>query len=95
MYQEAFAFELERQRIPFKREAEFPVCYKGDQLNSVYRADFICFDSIVVELKALQRLSEAEQSQIINYLKVTNLEVGLLLNFGKASLEFRRFARSK
>jgi hypothetical protein len=64
-------------------------------LHSKYCADFICFNSIVVELKALARTSGTEEAQVINYLKATGNEVGLLINFGARSLEHRRFVLSK
>jgi GxxExxY protein len=95
VYQEALALELISRRIPFLREVRLPIRYKGQVLVTAYCADFICFDSIVVELKALARMSGTEEAQVINYLKATGYEVGLLLNFGTRSLEHRRFVFSK
>jgi GxxExxY protein len=95
VYQEALAIEFAKQGIPFQREVKLPIHYKGQCLATAYCADFICFDSVVVELKALARLSGTEEAQIINYLKATKYEVGLLLNFGARSLEHRRFVLSK
>jgi GxxExxY protein len=94
VYQEALALELANCSIPFRQELKFPISYKGYTLESFYRPDFICFDSMIVELKALGRLSSIEEAQVINYLKVTGYHVGLLLNFGSRSLEQRRFVLS-
>ena len=94
VYQEAFAIELENRAIPFSRELKFPISYKGRSLDTYYRPDFICFESVIVELKALGRLSSIEESQLINYLKVTGYHTGLLLNFGSRSLQQRRFVLS-
>jgi len=88
--QKALAVEFDKRKIPYRRETTFPVFYKEVELNVPYRPDFICFDNVVVELKALARISGIEQSQVINYLKVTRYEIGLLLNFGARSLEYRR-----
>ncbi|MBN2288999.1 MAG: GxxExxY protein [Candidatus Glassbacteria bacterium] len=95
VYQEALALEFSERGIPYKREVKFPVHYKGQQLEAVYPADFVCFNSVIVELKALTKLGRAEEARIINYLKVTGKEVGLLLNLGTKSLEYQRFIFSK
>ena len=79
------------RHIPFKKEIDLPVYYKDLILSTGYRADFLCYDSVIVELKAMTQLSGKEESQIINYLKATGLEIGLLLNFGAKSLEYKRF----
>jgi GxxExxY protein len=94
VYQEAFAIELAHRTIQYKREQKIPITYKGFTLETYYRPDFICFEAVVVELKALARLSSMEESQMINYLKVTGYHTGLLLNFGNRSLEKRRFVLS-
>lgn len=91
VYHEALAIEMSRRGIPFQHEAPLPIEYKGQPLKTIYRADFVCYDAIIVEIKALKRLSGTEESQIINYLKATGLKTGLLLNFGAPSLEKKRF----
>ena len=91
VYQEALAIELGLREIPFRREVRLPVSYKGQVLVTRFCADFICFDSSVVELKALAHMGGSEEAQLINYLKATRYRVGLLLNFGARSLEHRRF----
>lgn len=94
VYQEALAIELANRTIPFQREQKFAITYKGCALETYYRPDFICFGAVIVELKALGRLSSIEESQVINYLKVTGYHKGLLLNSGNRSLEKRRFVLS-
>jgi GxxExxY protein len=94
VYQEAFGLELKNCGIPYSRESLFPVTYKGHRLANQYRPDFICFGAVIVELKALSKLSSVEESQLINYLKVTGYNTGLLLNFGTRSLQQRRFVLS-
>ena len=90
IYQEAFTLELISRQIPFTSELRFRITYKESQLHKYYRPDFVCFESVIVELKALARLTRLEESQLINYLKITGYKTGLLLNFGARSLEQRR-----
>ena len=91
VYQEALALEMQTRAIPHRREVELPVFYKGQRLMTQYKADFIAYDDVIVELKALAKLSGMEEAQIINYLKSSGRKVGLLINFGAPSLEYRRF----
>jgi len=95
VYQEALAIEFKARNIVFKRELCLPISYKGSLLSTSYCADFICFDSVIVELKALAHMSGTEEAQVINYLKATGYEVGILLNFGARSLQHRRLVLSK
>ena len=94
VYQEALAIEFDLREIPYRREVELPVSYKKRRLATHYRADFICYDTVIVELKALSKLGGTTQAQVINYLKASGLETGLVLNFGTASLEYKRFIHS-
>jgi len=95
VYGDALAVEFTQRQIPFQREVELPILYKGGRLATLYRADFICFEDVIVELKAVSRTASVEEAQVINYLKATGLAIGLLLNFGPKSLEHRRFVNSK
>ncbi len=92
VYQEALQQEFENRGLPYRREVALDISYKEKKLPLSYRVDFICYDSILVELKALSHLSGTEEAQILNYIKASDFGTGLLLNFGKQSLEYRRFA---
>lgn len=94
VYQEALELESKHVGIPFLREVELPVCYRGAQLNTGYRADFLCYETTVVELKAIDRMTAREESQLLNYLKASGKEKGLLLNFGGCSMEYKRMVRT-
>lgn len=90
VYDEAMAVELADRGIPFQRQTELTVSYKGRSLGCTYKPDFICYQAIIVELKALAALGGLEQAQVINYLKASGMRRGLLLNFGAARLEIKR-----
>ncbi len=94
VYHEALAIELNARRIAFRKQVELPVSYKRMRLQCTYRADFVCFEEVVVELKALRALSGSEEAQIINYLKASGHRTGLLLNFGTVRLEYKRYVHS-
>ena len=93
VYQEALAMEFERKGIPFKQEEKLKIKYKEQTLSKYYEADFICYDKIIVETKAIKELSGIDEAQVINYLKATKLKIGLLINFGSESLEHKRLFR--
>jgi GxxExxY protein len=92
VYQEALQIELREQGIPFEREVDIPIIYRDTQLACAYRADFVCFGDVIVELKALRQIGEVERAQTINYLKATGKRRARLLNFGAPSLQRERFA---
>lgn len=92
VYQEAMQLELGARSIPFEAEKPISVGYKGQRLSTDYFADPVCHGQIIVDLKALSRLSGSEQAQIFNYLKATGLKVGVLISFGsRGKLEWKRF----
>jgi len=95
VYQAALSIELAKRAISYDREVTLPVFYKEVRLDTIYKVDFICFGTVVVELKALARMSGTEEAQVLNYLKASGHDTGLLLNFGARSLEYRRFVYSK
>ena len=90
VYHAALAKEFSLRAIDFRRDVELPITYKGEPLSTKYKPDFICYDSVIVELKALDKLTGKEKAQVINYLKASRIERGLLLNFGAIRLEYER-----
>ena len=94
VYQEALEKEFGIENIPFEREKRLPIQYRGQTLNTFYQADFVCFDSIIVELKALKQLSGTEEAQVINYLKASSLQKALLINFGTPQMVYKRFVNN-
>jgi GxxExxY protein len=93
VYQEALEKEFIYRKIPYEREKRLGIHYKEDFLSSYYVADFICYDKIIVELKALDELNSEHESQVLNYLKATGFKLGLLINFGEKSLVYKRSVR--
>jgi len=94
VYQEALAVELSEREIPWQREVALEVQYRGQVLPCAYRADFLCYGEVIVELKALAALTTIEHAQVINYLKASGMTRGILLNFGAPRLEYKRFVHT-
>jgi GxxExxY protein len=91
VYREALQLEFDLLGIPHASEVSLALSYRGRQLRTTYRPDFVCFERIIVEVKAVRALGAVEMAQIINYLKASSLKTGLLLNFGGTRLQYRRF----
>jgi len=84
VYQECLALEFAARGIPFRADVPLSLEYKGQSLRQTYRADFLCFERIIAELKALGALNQEHRAQVLNYLRVTGYRLGLLVNFGCA-----------
>jgi GxxExxY protein len=95
VYQIALEKELTSQNISFSSQVKLPVFYEGESLGKYYVADFICYDKIVVEIKSATFISDPQEKQLINYLKATGKELGILVNFGAKSLQYKRVINSK
>jgi GxxExxY protein len=90
IYQQALEHEFALNSIPFEREVPLKIKYRNIFLDKAYFADFICYDKIIVELKAVKEIIGEHEAQVINYLKATGYELGLLVNFGTKSLYYKR-----
>ena len=95
VYEEVVEKEFIVQNIPYKRQVRLDLYYEGVQLKKHYRADFVCYDRIIVELKAVTHIPSVLYAQLQNYLKCTNMELGMLINFGTPSLTYKRIVNSK
>jgi GxxExxY protein len=95
VYLNALCLELASRQIPFRREVPIPVYYKEVKLACGYRVDFLCYGSLLVEIKAQVGLTDIDDAQVINYLRATDCERALLLNFGTARLQYRRLVLTK
>jgi len=94
VYEEALAYEFQLQNIGFEKQKEVPVFYKNRQVKQ-FICDFLVDSRVIVELKAITEITEIEKLQVINYLKAGGFQVGLLLNFGQKSLEYKRLVNTK
>lgn len=90
VYQEALAMEFGLRSIPYQREVHVPVFYKGRKLAQRFRADFLCYDAVVIELKAIPVLTNRDDAQLLNYLKATDRATGILFNFGQRWLQVKQ-----
>lgn len=90
VYSEALAREFIDRGILFHSDIRLDVFYKGEKLNKFYVADFVCFDQIILELKAMEGLTDEHLAQVLNYLKATGFRIGLLINFGSSKLQYKR-----
>lgn len=91
VYQEALAVEFAERLIPYEREVAIPIKYKWETLYCTYRADFVCYGEIIIEFKAIERITSVEEAQVLNYLKATGFKRALLLNFFPQRLAYKRF----
>ncbi len=92
VYQECLAIEFEDQNIPAIEKSPLALHYKGRKLKQRYEPDFICYEAIVVEIKAAKEVTDKHRSQVINYLKATGKELGILINFGHyPKVQYERF----
>jgi len=91
VYQEALEKELANAEIPFERQKRLNIYYEGIKLDKYFIADFVCFNKVILEIKSVNYLGQSLKQQVINYLKSTKMEVGLLVNFGEKSLNWKRF----
>lgn len=90
VYEEALEKEFLIQNIPFKRQLKLELYYENEKLKKQYRADFVCHDAIVLEIKAVSHIPDIFYAQLKNYLKCTKMELGMLINFGMPSLTYKR-----
>ena len=96
VYQDCLEIEFTYLNLPYTAQHNFAIHYRGIQLKHTYTPDFLCFDKIIVEIKAVKSLNDEHRAQVINYLKVTKLELGLLINFGThGRLEWERIIKSQ
>ena len=93
VYQDALEYEFKERGIPYEREKLIQIMYKGKPLGEPYRADFVCYGKIIVELKAVEELQGIHRAQVVNYLKATGMKLGLLVNFGEEFADIERIVR--
>lgn len=94
VYQESLELELQYQKIPFEREKRFELLYRGKRIDAFYIADFVCYDKIIVELKAVSELTDVHKAQVRNYLGITGFKLGILVNFNELYMKPVRILNS-
>lgn len=95
VYQEALALEFQKRNIPIKEQEKLSVNYKGIILNGYFKIDYLCFGNIIVEIKATKKIEAVHQAQLLNYLKVSGHNIGIIFNFGAVKLEYQRLVLEK
>jgi GxxExxY protein len=95
VYEEALEKELNKEKIPFQKQVKLELYYDNQKMNKTYRADFICYDKIILEIKAVSNMPTAFYAQLRNYLRCTKMKLGILINFGQPSLQYKRILNSK
>ncbi|MEJ5055176.1 GxxExxY protein [Sphingobacterium sp. MYb382] len=90
VYNEILELKFQKEKLPFEREKKLDLYYNDIKLNKNFKADFICFNDIILEIKAVSYLTESFNKQLKNYLKATNKKLGILINFGQSSLVYKR-----
>ena len=95
VYEEALEKELNKEKIPFQKQVKLELYYDNQKMNKTYRADFICYDKIILEIKAVSNMPTAFYAQLRNYLRCTEMKLGILINFGQPSLQYKRILNSK
>lgn len=95
VYEEALEKEFDIQKIPYKKQVKLELYYNDQKLKKHYRADFVCYANIILEIKAVSQIPSVFNAQLKNYLKCTNMELGMLINFGTSSLTYKRIINPK
>ena len=95
VYEEALKKELIKNDIPFTRYKKLPMYYEGDVLENQFIADFVCYDKIMLDIRCVSHLNKEAQQQVVNYLKTTQMQLALLLNFNEASLVWKRLINTR
>ena len=94
VYQEALEIQFKQDKIPFVKERKLHIKFDDIQLDKFFKADYVCFDSIIVELKATPFIHKNDVAQVLNYLRATDMRLGILVNFGEKSLTYKRVLNS-
>ncbi|NSW93822.1 MAG: GxxExxY protein [Bacteroidales bacterium] len=94
VYQEALEIQFNKDKIPFEKEKKLRIKFDDKQLDKFFKADYVCFDSIIVELKATPFIHKNDIAQVLNYLRATDMRLGILVNFGEKSLTYKRVINS-